>query len=465
MTLGNTEFLAIETMAPNDNDKYLIFNDGIQTLEDSFNRKIVVDTSAGNVTLLQSELVGNVFFECTGHVVPRTLFVPIEIVGFTTNPTKRTLFVKNDGTQPLTIDHVGSPGTDTVLQPTETGLIYADGTDIITVATGNPAAGGSTDFLGLTDTPGAFVAGNNVRVNVAGTDLEFTDEAAVPTLGSANEQLRVNGAGTALEFFSQSIHDNSDTPASIGTAGQILQVNPAATALEYAALPAVYTTEVQDEGAAEVTDPTFFNFIGAGVTAAINGAGVDITIPGGGAFTTLSDTPANYTGAGGQSVRVNVGETALEYFTLPPGAASIETQDEGVQIVAATDTLNFTGTPVTVTNPAANVTEINIVPTLVPLDFVTDAAANRVASNSDFSGVRIIDFNSASPQTYTVNTGLTASQPVTIVRAGAGTLEVVAGVGVTIQSALGNTELSEQFSHAVLTPRGPDVFYLAGDLS
>lgn len=42
------------------------------------------------------------------------------------------------------------------------------------------------------------------------------------------------------------------------------------------------------------------------------------------------------------------------------GGSAIETQDDGSQIVADTDTLNFTGAGVVVTNPSGNVTEINI---------------------------------------------------------------------------------------------------------
>ena len=43
---------------------------------------------------------------------------------------------------------------------------------------------------------------------------------------------------------------------------------------------------------------------------------IDSTGGGSGAFTGLSDTPANFTGAAGQYVRVNATETALEYDTL-----------------------------------------------------------------------------------------------------------------------------------------------------
>ena len=60
---------------------------------------------------------------------------------------------------------------------------------------------------------------------------------------------------------------------------------------------------------------------------------------GGGAFTDLTDTPANYTGSSLKHVRVNVGETALEFVTLGGGGdmlkATYDTDDDGDIDVAA----------------------------------------------------------------------------------------------------------------------------------
>jgi hypothetical protein len=44
-------------------------------------------------------------------------------------------------------------------------------------------------------------------------------------------------------------------------------------------------------------------------------------------FVGLTDTPASYAGQGGQSVRVNVGETALEFFTPAAGSAATIERD------------------------------------------------------------------------------------------------------------------------------------------
>ena len=60
---------------------------------------------------------------------------------------------------------------------------------------------------------------------------------------------------------------------------------------------------------------------------------------GGGAFTDLTDTPANYTGSSLKHVRVNVGETALEFVTLGGGGdmlkATYDTDEDSDIDVAA----------------------------------------------------------------------------------------------------------------------------------
>jgi hypothetical protein len=43
-----------------------------------------------------------------------------------------------------------------------------------------------------------------------------------------------------------------------------------------------FSMQVKEEGVSFVSNPTFLNFVGAGVTATLNGLGADITIPGGG---------------------------------------------------------------------------------------------------------------------------------------------------------------------------------------
>lgn len=88
-----------------------------------------------------------------------------------------------------------------------------------------------------------------------------------------------------------------------------------------------FTMDVEDEGVFVVTDPTFMNFIGAGVDATVNGAGVDITIPGGGG-TPFQEVPT------GSINNVNL------IFTLsqaPNPAAGLELYQDGLVLVQGVD--------------------------------------------------------------------------------------------------------------------------------
>jgi hypothetical protein len=70
-------------------------------------------------------------------------------------------------------------------------------------------------------------------------------------------------------------------------------------------------------------------------------------------FTELTDTPADYTGHSLKLVRVNAGETGLEFYTLP-AADTITVEDEGTPLTTAVTKFNFAGAGVTVTEPVAD---------------------------------------------------------------------------------------------------------------
>lgn len=101
---------------------------------------------------------------------------------------------------------------------------------------------------------------------------------------------------------------------------------------------------------------------------------------------------------------------------------------------------------------------------LLPAAIVNDTALDRVISNSDLDGSKIIERDNASANTVTINSGLTSTQPVTIINQGVGQTSFVAGGGVTINSKGGALKLSAQYSSATLIPRGSDNYNLIGDL-
>jgi len=78
---------------------------------------------------------------------------------------------------------------------------------------------------------------------------------------------------------------------------------------------------VQGLGVVKDKNTRNINFKGAGVSSVVRNANgvVDVTISGGGgggAFTDLTDVPASYTGQAVKVVRVNAGETGLEFATV-----------------------------------------------------------------------------------------------------------------------------------------------------
>jgi hypothetical protein len=104
--------------------------------------------------------------------------------------------------------------------------------DIITsIMIDNTDVGGSTTFLGLTDTPDSFTANKYLKVNSGGTAIEFVDVTGgtgsstitgltdVPDTLVANKYLKVNSDATAIEFVdvttgSASFLGLTDTPDS-----------------------------------------------------------------------------------------------------------------------------------------------------------------------------------------------------------------------------------------------------------
>lgn len=90
--------------------------------------------------------------------------------------------------------------------------------------------------------------------------------------------------------------------------------------------------------------------------------------------------------------------------------------------------------------------------------------SSYVAVNGDFAGNKLIRMNMAGANTFTVNTGLTPVEPVTIVQYGAGQTEIVAGAGVTIQSSIG-LKIRARYGAVTLIPITTDEYLLSGDMS
>jgi hypothetical protein len=316
-------------------------------------------------------------------------------------------------------------GTPTLATVATTGA-YSD-------LTGTPSI--PSDFTDLTDTPGSLTGegGKYVRVNVGETGLEFvtvssganafTDLTDTPgALGTALQAIRVNSGATALEFFTlaavattgaysdltgtptlatvattgaysdltgtpsipSDFTDLSDTPGALGTALQGIRVNSGATALEFFTLATVATTGAYSD---LTGTPTL-------ATVATTGAYSDLTgtpsIPSD--FTDLTDTPGSLTGEGGKYVRVNVGETGLEFVTVSSGANAF---------TDLTDTPGSLGT-------ALQAIRVNSGATA--LEFFTLATVATTGAYSDLTGTPSIpsDFTDLSDTPGALGTALQA---------------------------------------------------------
>ena len=100
--------------------------------------------------------------------------------------------------------------------------------------------------------------------------------------------------------------------------------------------------------------------------------------------------------------------------------------------------------------------------TSFPAFTIDTYTASRVATSGDFAGNKLIKMNVGSANDYTINTGLTGIEPVSIYQMGAGQVTIVPGGGVTIVSSQG---LKTRAQHSVLTiiPNGTDSYIVSGD--
>ena len=145
---------------------------------------------------------------------------------------------------------------------------------------GGGGGGGTTLFTGLTDTPSSFsgYANGFLRVNTAADGLELVTSFGIDTLTDVDTTTSAPVAGQVLKWSGTKWQPAADATSGGGSAD--------ATTLD--GLDSTY----------------FLNY---------NNLNNKPTIAT--AFTGLTDTPANFTGAAGRFVKVNAGGTALEFVT------------------------------------------------------------------------------------------------------------------------------------------------------
>jgi hypothetical protein len=216
-----------------------------------------------------------------------------------------------------------------------------------------PTSGGtgSATFNGLSDVPATYSgAGRALRINTTNDGLEYFDLAAVATAGTFAS---LTGKPTKISDFDVPTYQN----------GKVLGV--ASGVLSWVSLPAAGATALTGLSDVSLSSPTngqvlTYNsstskWIASTVTSSGGATSLatlsDVTISGtpannsilkydttsgkwivgtqsaGGSstFVALTDGPGAFTGKAGQSVRVNTGATALEYYTPATGASTLAT--------------------------------------------------------------------------------------------------------------------------------------------
>jgi hypothetical protein len=184
--------------------------------------------------------------------------------------------------------------------------LASDGTTVTISATGGS---GSSDFLGLTDTPTAYTGHANkvVTVNSGATGLDFTALATVATTGSIND---LSGAANVAKTGSYADLTNKPNFAAVATSGLYSDLSGRVVGLD----------DLADVNAASPTDQhvlTWDTATSKWIAKAVSATGGATT------FLGLTDTPSSYTGAVGQYVRVKTDGTGLEFATVSGGTGDV----------------------------------------------------------------------------------------------------------------------------------------------
>ena len=210
------------------------------------------------------------------------------------------------------IDLLSDVDTSSAAPQNGQALVWDAGGSKWKPGTGSGGGGGSgvTLFTGLTDTPSSFsgYANGFLRVNTAADGLELTTSFGIDTLSDV------------------------DTTTSAPTAGQVLKWS--GTKWQ----PAADSTSgggASDASTLDGLDSTYFlnyNNLNNKPTIAT-------------AFTGLTDTPANFSGAEGRFVKVNAGGTALEFVTSSAASTAFnDLTDVTTSGAAQGDVVYYNGT-------------------------------------------------------------------------------------------------------------------------
>jgi hypothetical protein len=345
MPLGKSPILLNDLMAEGDNNKHLLFNNALIKLEDALNRALSVNLAAGNVTLTETQITSFGVFTCSGHSVLRTLTIPT-VLGVALSPTNRIFAVRNTGTSAVTVTH-GGAGEIVTVPADETALLYANGTDVLSLG-------------GVSNNATIAVANEGVSVAATLSALNFTGNGVTASLDGTTVVVDVDNTDTFLGL--------TDAPdAYTGQGGKLVAVKGDVSGLEFVT-PPVTGVLVEDEGITVIAPALTLNFAGAGVTTTDAGSGeVLVTIPGNaltvqdeGTTLTTTATKFNFVGAGVTVSEPTPDEVTITIPTGGGGGSALTVEDEGTPLTTAATKLNFVGANVTATEGSPDEVTVTI---------------------------------------------------------------------------------------------------------
>jgi hypothetical protein len=287
--LNYTELTAGQTT------KETTVNTALGILSAASNEALVVDLTSADHDLTATEQTTHIFIRCQNNAVARTLGLNTN-VGSGANTAERLLFIANEGTAVLTVDDVDvGGGTGIVIAPGVTVVAQVDGTNInLVMSSGNADA--------VSDWKESVRCATNAAGTLA-TSFENGDTVDTSITLATGDRILIKDQATASENGIYTVNASGAPTRAVDFVNPLVS-GGAAVVVEEGTANADTIWGVTNDGDVDVgTDNITF--------AALGGGGGVTTLVG------LSDTPANFTGAAYDKVRVNSGETAVEFVDDP----------------------------------------------------------------------------------------------------------------------------------------------------
>lgn len=337
----------------------------------------------------------------------------------------------------------------------------------VTTLEDNPASGGggggATTFLELTDTPSVFgfgTAGKFLAVNAGADALELVDAPA-----GGGDTGGISDAPSDGKQYARKDAAWSEVVATGGATGNVQTKSVSQTLITaahssspgFAWTPVVFPAPATDPygfstpRANNLTVPVGVTKVRMTVNLQANADtgnnqwnlfknGVRLTVANGGFV--LEQPDGDYAN-GGVSGSVILDVVAGDYF-------SIQHYTE----VSNTYAVNFTMEALTHTLSGSASTDV----------LKTTKTAAYTLANADLGGRAVHMVNSATAVAIALPMGLTAVEPITFIRKGAGAVTIAPVDGITLNSVEGKKGLRLQYSSMTLIPEGNNVYTLIGDL-